>query len=426
MQEVTVIMDLIMAFSMLTLYGTVTWGLLRYGRTKSDRYWALGWIVYSGGGFFGIMVSTNQLVITDIIPLLLMYLGSILIHEGSKNVSGPILRPLYVGGGVVLMAILGVGLVFDLHFVFIFTPMGLLVAYSCIESAGAVRSRDPVMKQQHLWLVGGLLLWAASWIVFPLALMPSGYEFVMAIQGVAVLLTGAAMLMFFIGSLTESLEMQYRISQVVSGVVQHDIRNYLQTVQNALELAKTSTERDHWFSIADSTLSHASRFIDEMRDIAAATSREEMTTSEVLIVHVVEQVWTRVKHEYSLDDDQITITIPPRRTLRTCGLITELMWNIIDNAFKHGSKSVRVSEEFENGVIRALIIEDDGGGLPDTVRDFLNSPSGLKEPVAPGLGLGLLLIRGLSQLCGVSLTTTDSIDDGGVRGTIFRLGFNGH
>ena len=424
MQQLSLVLDVIMTFALVTLYGTVAWGLFGYTKKQSDRYWAAGWIIYSAGAIFGVLISTSGLVPTDIVSLGLMYAGSIVFHEGSRSEVGPLLRPLYLGGFVAIVAGLLLGLTFSIHFVFVFTPLGVLIAYVCIESARVVKNRDPVMKQHHFWLYGGLLLWAISWLLFPLAFIEQGYEFVMMLQAMGVIITGSSMLTYFIKNLTEHLEDQYQVSQVMSGVVQHDIRNHLQTIQNAIELARTSSDNAEWIEIADATIAHASEFIDEMRGIAAGISRKQSKPSKLNLRKTINEVWLRVKREYNLADNQIMMDIDEDFSVEVCGLFKELIWNILDNSFKHGSTHVRVSKTSKNGASAILQISDDGGGISENIKVFLNSPDALNRPVAPRFGLGLVLIRGVSQLCGIHLYVSDAIHGDRVSGTVFSLSFN--
>ncbi|TFF84852.1 ATP-binding protein, partial [Candidatus Thorarchaeota archaeon] len=109
----------------------------------------------------------------------------------------------------------------------------------------------------------------------------------------------------------------------------------------------------------------------------------------------------------------------------SCGMAMELLWNIVDNAFKHGGSEVVIRATEPNGKTVILEIEDNGGGLPRNVIEFMNTPDVLRSPVAPGLGLGVILIRGLAVLCGVQLAVSDRKEDSNVIGTRFELMFNG-
>jgi hypothetical protein len=118
-------------------------------------------------------------------------------------------------------------------------------------------------------------VWAISWIIFPLvALIPGFYYYVLSVQAAGVIITGASMLTLFIGSVTKKLEQQYQVSQIMSGLIQHDIRNYIQVARSALDLTEgTTLVEDYWVSAASDSLEDASNFINEMRDITALLAR---------------------------------------------------------------------------------------------------------------------------------------------------------
>jgi signal transduction histidine kinase len=98
--------------------------------------------------------------------------------------------------------------------------------------------------------------------------------------------------------------------------------------------------------------------------------------------------------------------------------LKEILWNIFDNAFKHGSKELRVREiSTKHNAI--LEISDRSGGLSEEIKEFLNSPDSLSKPIAPGFGLGIILIRGFSIICGIDLQVEDIIEDSIILGTRF-------
>jgi signal transduction histidine kinase len=89
--------------------------------------------------------------------------------------------------------------------------------------------------------------------------------------------------------------------------------------------------------------------------------------------------------------------------IKSCPLLKEILWNIFDNAFKHGSSVLQVSATSTNRSDVGLEISDRSGGLSEETKEFLNSPDSLSRPVAPGLGLGVVLIHGLSTICDIDL-----------------------
>ena len=76
-----------------------------------------------------------------------------------------------------------------------------------------------------------------------------------------------------------------------------------------------------------------------------------------------------------------------------------------------------------NGV--ELEINDRGNGISGNIKTFLNSTDALSKPDNPLVGLGGLLIRGISSLCGIHLVVSDNIEDISVIGTTYNLKFNG-
>ncbi|TFF91657.1 hypothetical protein EU545_03290, partial [Candidatus Thorarchaeota archaeon] len=281
MQHLDILIDLILVFAVVVLYGTVVWSLLRYATQPKHRYWAVGWVVYSLGALFGALISTSGLVPTDIVSLSLMFFGATLILDGTRSAERKPRPSTYVVGFLVILIGLTVGLLFNLIFVIVFSPLGLHVAYVALVSAKAVNEGTPTMRQSDWLLVSGFLLWTLSWFAFPFILVLPIYFSVMLFQAVAVLITGSAMLTFFLKSVTEDLQSQYQVSQIMSGVIQHDIRNYLQTIKNSLELAESDpTKRDYWLDVSEETVRRAGAFVDEMRETTASMSRTRPRPSE--------------------------------------------------------------------------------------------------------------------------------------------------
>jgi len=131
----------------------------------------------------------------------------------------------------------------------------------------------------------------------------------------------------------------------------------------------------------------------------------------------------RVRQEYSLESAQIQVQVSKDRTVKSCPLIKEVLWNIIDNAFKHGSEVLYIQESSVTNSEVVLEISDRCGGLPEDIKDFLNSSTSLSRPVAPGFGLGVILIHGLSTICDVKLFVEDVVEGSMTVGTKYTLTF---
>ncbi|MBN2229621.1 MAG: HAMP domain-containing histidine kinase [Candidatus Thorarchaeota archaeon] len=426
MQDLHLVLDYVMAVAFITFYGTVTWSLFRYSTRKMYRYWALGWVVYTIGAFVGVIISSDILVITDVFPLAAMYCGGTLIVDGSLGKQFTRKRSImYILGVAILHSLLIIGLFFSWPFYLVFIPLGLQLINVCFRSAKTVYEIEEPVGQPKYWLMIGLATWGISWILFPIvAIIPEFYLVFMVIQAVGVLVSGASMLTLFMRTVTLDLERQHRVTQIISGLVQHDIRNYIQVAKLSLELIDNlGISNDHWIDVASDALDGAKDFVEEMRRMTYMLAREKIRSEPVVLLDVIQSVGSRVVSEYSLNPDQIRVQVSEDTKVLTCPLAKELLWNIFDNAFKHKSDILIVNQRFRDNSSVDIEIIDHGGGLPDDMKNYLNDPISFSEQTAPGLGLGVLLIQGLSAMCGARIHVEDAIEGSMVIGTRYSLTF---
>jgi signal transduction histidine kinase len=426
MQEVDLIMNAVLVIAFLTLYGTVTWGLFRYSTKDRYRFWAFGWVIYSIGGIESAF-SPESLVPLDIIGLSCFYIGSTLILDGSRETKLTQHRvALYLVGMSIILFVTLVCITLNLPYYIVFGLLGLHIAYVCLLSVRTVYDFKDINDMPKAWLILGLMIWAVSWLIFPLVIvLPSSYYvFVVVFQAAGVIITGASMLTFFMMTVTHNLEQQYQISQIMSSIIQHDIRNYIHVARSALELMEMdSLVENQLITTASESLNDASDFINEMRNITMLLARQSSELVPTQLSSIIDYILTRVRQEYSLETAQIQVHVSKDHIVKSCPLIKEILWNIFDNVFKHGSEVLYVQERSATKSEVVLEISDRCGGLPEDIKDFLNSQRSLSQPAAPGLGLGVILIHGLSIICDAGLFVEDVIEGSRVVGTKYTLTF---
>ena len=428
MQATDLVLNMVLIFTFIIFYGTVAWGLIHYSKRQGYRVWAIGWLVYTVGALQGgFASSTSGLSPLDFIAINAMFIGITLILDGIRatEITKKRVR-FYIGGVTFFSCYLLLGLIVSLGFQYVFMPLGFYVAYVCIISARVVFRFDGMGNMSNLWLVLGLLIWASSWFIVPFTIIDFGlFDPFVTLQALGVIITASAMLTMFTGIVTKDLENQYQISEVLSGLVEHDIRNYIQTARHALELTEVeNVVENQWINIATEVLEDAGRFIDEMRDVSVSISKADSPSEKTPLLIIVEKAAERVVKEYELTHEQVQIQIPADTVIDNSRLVHELIWNIFDNAFKHGSPSLLVQAEAMDPKGVELIISDRGSGLSEKVKAFLNSPDSLSKPNRPLVGLGILLIRGIASLQGISLHVSDNLEDMSVIGTTYHLKFN--
>jgi signal transduction histidine kinase len=89
----------------------------------------------------------------------------------------------------------------------------------------------------------------------------------------------------------------------------------------------------------------------------------------------------------------------------------EMLGNLLDNAFKWAASTVKVSSEPQDDAAMervALVIDDDGPGLPDNAKVEVLKRGRRLDETTPGSGLGLSIVVDLAKLYGGELTLETS------------------
>jgi signal transduction histidine kinase len=99
----------------------------------------------------------------------------------------------------------------------------------------------------------------------------------------------------------------------------------------------------------------------------------------------------------------------PERPIRLAvepELVARILSPLVENAARHARCSVKISVEPEGETV-ALVVEDDGPGVPDAAREEIFEPGHragssmlATAPISQGAGLGLALCRRLARTAG--------------------------
>lgn len=87
--------------------------------------------------------------------------------------------------------------------------------------------------------------------------------------------------------------------------------------------------------------------------------------------------------------------------------LAEMLGNLMDNACKWAKGQVRASVTVDGGRL-AIMIDDDGPGIPPARREAALRRGGRLDQTVPGSGLGLDIVRELAELYRGSLTLEES------------------
>jgi signal transduction histidine kinase len=87
--------------------------------------------------------------------------------------------------------------------------------------------------------------------------------------------------------------------------------------------------------------------------------------------------------------------------------LDEMLGNLLDNACKWARSRVSVSSQPEAGRL-VIVVDDDGPGLPPSMRHQVLQRGVRADEALPGSGLGLAIVRDLAELSGGSVSLEDS------------------
>ena len=110
----------------------------------------------------------------------------------------------------------------------------------------------------------------------------------------------------------------------------------------------------------------------------------------------------------------ITSTVPASHCVRAQREdLDEMLGNLLDNACKWGESRVAIGSAQDKETI-AILVDDDGPGLPPELREKVLQRGVRADQAAPGSGFGLAIVRDLADLHRGSITLEPS-PLGGVR-----------
>ncbi len=400
--------------------------LYRYSVSVKFRYWAIGWTLFGFSGLTSVIRGNIVTMLFDVISISLISIAAIIILVASTDqIGNKEYRPLYASIVSITFLLSLLSALLSLPIEFPIVPVELLLAYAALSTVNQILTSEERLGLTGTLCVIGFFAWGISALLYlPLLAVPIA-SFPVAFQTTAFIWVGTSLMAYYIQLMESASRMQYEISEVMSQLLQHDIRNYVQTASLALEAhSMTDSLPDSLLKVASKAMEDAVVFIEKMRQVSVSLSRVESSVGSIPIAPLVQSAVSRVQKEYGPDGCRIDLQIPEEIVVNTNPLAEELFWNIIDNAVKQGSPVVEISCPHCDERSTSIQITDYAGGISSEIMVYLNSSMKGTTNSAPGKGLGLMLIKRLSELCGAKTRASDTINATEAVGTTFRVTFS--
>jgi len=227
----------------------------------------------------------------------------------------------------------------------------------------------------------------------------------------------------------ELLRRSESLKSALLDAVTHDIRTPLTSIKASVtallsddgKLGRTDPESSReLLEVIDEETDRLNRFTEHMLELAKLQSNELVIQPQPSSVQeIVEAASSRLEDALRDRAVEISLANDASRVRADAQLISEVLFNLLDNAVKYSAAGSRILISATSGDPgwTLLRVEDEGTGIPPSLRKevfqrFFRSDDPQK-PVG-GLGMGLAIARGIVEAHGGTIWVEDG---SGRRGT---------
>lgn len=210
------------------------------------------------------------------------------------------------------------------------------------------------------------------------------------------------------------------ISQIISSL-SHELRTPLTILSSNLQLLKSNnlnleaTVRAETFQLCEEALNSVTKFLDGIHFLNLANKKElRKNASTFELDEMIETVLNKRNTSF-YQSNRIKIE-PGFKQKQVCTdkeLLTKVLINILDNAYKFSAKEVIVKMNIENQHL-IIKIEDQGVGIPPEEMSLIFMPFYRCENVKmlSGTGIGLSIAKKAVDCLDGELNITSKIKEG--------------
>jgi len=219
-----------------------------------------------------------------------------------------------------------------------------------------------------------------------------------------------------LNSLLEHREQIVRRALAKAGDLAHGLKTPLAVLHQEADRAEAAGQHE-----TASTISHQvermRRQVDYHLAQARAAAPGALPSAPCPLLPSVQGLARTLLRIYADRGVAIDVDVSPDHSVRGQREdLEEMLGNLLDNACKWAKSRVKIQSAQENSAT-LITVDDDGPGLPTSMREQVLQRGIRADETAPGSGLGLAIVRDLADLYNGSIALTDS-PLGGLRATL--------
>lgn len=228
----------------------------------------------------------------------------------------------------------------------------------------------------------------------------------------------------------ERLREEERRKDQFMAVLGHELRNPLAGIDGGLRLLEggAGADREQWaLAMMRNQVRQLTSLLDDLLDVSSiARAKLELRRRVVPLAQLVEAATASTAARLADSEQRLIVSLPaeplyvdadPRR-------IEQVLANLLVNASKYSDQGTEIRLEVRSEAEEAVIeVSDHGFGIDPQMIErifepFIQARSRDGGPMAGGLGIGLTLVRQLTELHGGSVVARS---DGPGRGSTFTI-----
>ena len=209
----------------------------------------------------------------------------------------------------------------------------------------------------------------------------------------------------------EALQKADRHKNEFLAILAHELRNPMAPLRNGLQLLRLATDpdaREQARAMMERQLGQMVRLVDDLLDISRISRNKlELRMARIELWAVIQNAVETARPLIEASGHTLTVTLPPAQVHLHADLLrlAQVFWNLLNNSAKYMEPGGRISLTATLQEGEAVVtVEDTGIGIPAEALPHLfemfSQVDRNLERAQGGLGIGLALVRGLTEAHG--------------------------